>query len=380
MRKLFVAALFISITIPTGAYNIPTRKNNKGDYIIVGQNTVQKIKIITSSSFSEIHQGNRALDSDRTTSWISRKGNTPHWFEVDFGVKRLMSNITIYPGLKDNYKTIKYLYLQFMYRNRWFTFTRINFSRETAPEGENVSTGKAEINLGGIDTSSFRILIPEDATYKGYASISEIETHLGSSKIKYFDERLKGLFLPIKNGFLPEKNSGYPNAPRKYRGGRHVGIDFFYHHTDDSYEPVLVAKETPVYAADKGTIIRCDLNYKPMTVKEWKTRSNYYKEHPRTFVMRSFGGRQVWIDHMNGIVTTYNHLSKIDLELKKGSKVKKGQRIGWVGNSGLYSEASGKDWGAHLHMEIWIDGYYLGYGMKIKDVKKYVKWVFFPLQ
>jgi hypothetical protein len=51
-----------------------------------------------------------------------------------------------------------------------------------------------------------------------------------------------------------------------------------------------------------------------------------------------------------------------------------------VGNSGLYGEALGKDWGAHLHMEIWIDGYYLGFGMKMKDVKKYVKWVFFPLQ
>jgi murein DD-endopeptidase MepM/ murein hydrolase activator NlpD len=380
MLRLFTTILFITMTIQADAYNIPVRNNNRGDYIIVGQNTVQKIKYITSSSFSEIHRGNRALDSDRATSWVSKNGNSPHWFEIDFGVKRLMSTIIIYPGQKDNYKTIKYLYLQFMYRNRWFTFSRIHFSRETAPEGEKVYGKKAVIDLGGIDASSFRILIPENATYNGYASISEIETHLGSSKIKYFDERLKGLFLPIKNAFLPAKDSGYPNAPRRYRGGRHVGIDFFYQHTEDSYEPVLVTKKTPVHAADSGTIIRCDINYKPMTATEWKGRSNYYKKHPRTFVMRSFGGRQVWIDHHNGIVTAYNHLSRIDHGLKKGSKVKKGQRIGWVGNSGLYGEALGKDWGAHLHMEIWIDGYYLGYGMKMKDVKKYVKWVFFPLQ
>jgi murein DD-endopeptidase MepM/ murein hydrolase activator NlpD len=380
MFRLFTTILILAITVQTGAYTVPVRKNNKGDYIIVGQNTVQKIRYITSSSFSETHRGNRALDSDRTSSWISNNGKASHWFEIDFGVKRLMSSITIYPGLKDNYKTIKYLCLQFMYRNRWFTFTKVYFSRDFAPDGEKVYGEKADIDLGGIDASSFRILIPEDATYNGYASISEIETHLGSSKIEYFDERLKGLFLPIKNGFLPAKDSGYPNAPRRYRGGRHVGIDFFYQHTDDSYEPVLVTKKTPVYAADNGTIIRCDLNYKPMTAKEWKTRSHYYKKHPRTFVMRSFGGRQIWIDHQNGIVTTYNHLSRIDDGLKKGSKIKKGQRIGWVGNSGLYGEALGKDWGAHLHMEIWIDGYYLGYGMKMKDVKKYVKWVFFPLQ
>ncbi len=380
MLRLFTVILLFTITIQADAYTIPERKNNRGDYIIVGQNTVQKIRYITSSTFSEIHRGNRALDSDRNTSWISKNGKTPHWLEIDFGVKRLMSTIIIYPGKKDNYKTIKYLDIQFMYRNRWFTFSRVHFSPETTQEGEPVYSDRADIDLGGIDASSFRILIPENATYDGYASISEIETHLGSSKIKYFDERLKGLFLPIKNGFLPEKDSGYPNAPRRYRGGRHVGIDFFYRHTEDSYEPVLVTKKTPVHAADSGTIIRCDLNYKPMTAKEWKTRSEYYKKHPRTFVMRSFGGRQVWIDHNNGIVTTYNHLSGIDHELKKGSKVKKGQRIGWVGNSGLYGEALGKDWGAHLHMEIWIDGYYLGYGMKMEDVKKYVKWVFFPLQ
>ncbi len=380
MPRLFLTILFAVLTVRADASPVPVRKNRRGDYLIVGQNTVQKIRYITSSSFSEIHRGNKALDSDMSTSWVSKNGNSSHWIEIDFGVKRLMSSITIYPGRKDNYSTIKYLYLQFMYRNRWFNFTRVNFSRETAEEEEPVYNDKAHIDLGGIDASSFRILIPENATYNGYASISEIETNLGSSKIKYFDERLKGLFLPIKNGFLPAKDSGYPNAPRTYRGGRHVGIDFFYQYTEDSYEPVLVTKKTAVYAADSGTIIRCDLNYQPMTAKEWKDRSHYYKKHPRTFVMRSFGGRQIWIDHENGIVTAYNHLSKIEKNLKNGSKVKKGQRIGWVGNSGLYGEAMGRDWGAHLHMEIWIDGYYLGYGMKMKDVKKYVKWIFFPLQ
>jgi murein DD-endopeptidase MepM/ murein hydrolase activator NlpD len=380
MFRSLLLIIFALTSIEVNAYKIPMRENRKSEYIIVGQNTVQKIKYRTSSSFSEIHRGNRALDSDRTTSWVSKKSNSPHWFELDFGVKRLMSSITIYPGKKDNYKTVKYLFLQFMYRDRWFNFAKVNFTKDNEAPDEKVYGEKAEIDLGGIDASSFRIYIPENASYSGYASISEIETHLGSSKIKYFDERLKGLYLPIDKGFLPDKDSGYPNAPRKYRGGRHVGIDIFYQYTEDSYEPVLLTKKTPVYSADKGTIIRCDLDYKPMNAKEWKSRSKYFKKHPRTFVMRSFGGRQVWIDHENGIVTAYNHLSKIDPRLKKGSRVKKGEIIGWVGNSGLYGEAVGKDWGSHLHMEIWVDGYYLGYGMKMNDVKKYVKWIFFPLQ
>ncbi len=95
---------------------------------------------------------------------------------------------------------------------------------------------------------------------------------------------------------------------------------------------------------------------------------------------RSFGGIQVWIDHLNGIVTTYNHLSRIDPEIKKDGRVKKGQRLGWAGNSGLLGEAERKDYGTHLHFEIWIDGFYLGTGMSLKDIKKYITWIFFPLQ
>jgi hypothetical protein len=70
-------------------------------------------------------------------------------------------------------------------------FTRVDFeiSRKWLPtKYEN----KAVIDLGGIDASTFRIYIPKDAMHNGYAAIAEIETNIGSSKIKYFDERLNG--------------------------------------------------------------------------------------------------------------------------------------------------------------------------------------------
>ncbi len=366
---------FIILSLNYYNYTIPKRNKPNRDYIIMGQNTVQRIYFETSSFFSKIHKGDKAMDSDIKTSWVSKNIRGPHWFEIDFGIKRLMSKIVVYPGKKDNYKTIKYFKLQFLYKDRWFDFAKINL--------ENVSPAKndrAEIDLNGIDASSFRIYIPEDATYKGYAAIAEVETYLGYSKIKYYDERLKGLFFPIKNGFLPDSNSGFPNAPRKYRGGRHAGLDIFYHHSDENYTPVRVTKDTPIYSADDGIVIRADWNYRPMTAEEWKSRANYFKNHPRTFVKRSFGGRQVWIDHKNGIVTAYNHLSAINKSIKKGALVKKGQPIGFAGNSGLYGEAIGKDYGTHLHFEIWIDGYYLGYGMSLKDIKKYINWIFFAQQ
>ncbi|MDI9424748.1 MAG: M23 family metallopeptidase, partial [Spirochaetota bacterium] len=105
-------------------------------------------------------------------------------------------------------------------------------------------------------------------------------------------------------------------------------------------------------------------------------QSEYTRSNPRTFVLRSFGGRQVWLDHGNGVVTTYNHLSAIDRKVVQGARVSRGQRIGHVGNSGLFGEAEGKRYGAHLHFEIWVDGFYLGYGMTVEDVRKYFGWIF----
>jgi hypothetical protein len=372
-------SLGIMLIVTMNFAQIPQRNTNNMEYIIAGQNTVQKIHYATSSSFGKSYDGERAMDSDINTSWISKKSSGPHWIEIDFGIKRIMTSIVIYPGAKDNHWTLRYCLLQFMYENKWFDFARVDFEEKSRWLPATYKN-KEVVDLGGIDASTFRIYVPEDATYDNYAAIAEIETNIGSSKLKYFDERLKGLYFPVKNGYLPDHDSGFPNSERKYRGGRHVGLDIFYYHSDDSYDPVPVTKETPVYAADTGKIIRADLNYKSMNINDWKKQSQFYQSHPHTFVKRSFGGIQVWIDHLNGIVTTYNHLSRIDPEIKKNGHIKKGQRLGWAGNSGLLGEAEGKDYGTHLHFEIWIDGFYLGTGMQLKDVKKYITWIFFQLQ
>lgn len=352
--------------------------NNNGS-IIIGSDTIQKIKYSTSSNFGSNHEGRKAIDSDYNSAWIS--GNAgPLWIEIDFGIKRIMDKIVIFPGKKDNYYTIRKFILQFMYNSEWFDFINVEIP-EIKPGFFSFSDkikyeDKVEIDLGGIDASKFRILIPEEETFSGYAAISEIETYVGSNKLKYFDERLIGMIMPVKNGLLPDEDKYYPNSPRKYRGGVHVGLDIHYYHDEENYQPIAVSKKTPVLAVKDGTIIRADWTYKPMTPEEWLNQSDYYKKNPRTFVRRSFGGIQVWIDHGDGIVTTYNHLSKIDEKIKKGVKVRKGQVIGMAGNSGLMGEAEGRDYGVHLHFEIWIDGYYLGKGMNIKDIKQYFTWIF----
>lgn len=58
-------------------------------------------------------------------------------------------------------------------------------------------------------------------------------------------------------------------------------------------------------------------------------------------------GYQVVVDHENGILTRYAHLSKILVE--QGQRVDRGQTIGIVGTTG-------RSTGTHLHYEIFVNG------------------------
>ena len=78
---------------------------------------------------------------------------------------------------------------------------------------------------------------------------------------------------------------------------------------------------TPVYASGDGTII---------SVEKSNSRSGY--------------GNNIIIDHgINGLSTRYAHLHTIDV--KKGQKVVRGEKIGTVGNTGMSTAP-------HLHYEI----------------------------
>jgi murein DD-endopeptidase MepM/ murein hydrolase activator NlpD len=58
-------------------------------------------------------------------------------------------------------------------------------------------------------------------------------------------------------------------------------------------------------------------------------------------------GNTLEIDHGNGIVTRYAHCSRLDV--RKGQRVTRGQRIAAVGSTGLST-------GPHLHYELHING------------------------
>lgn len=89
----------------------------------------------------------------------------------------------------------------------------------------------------------------------------------------------------------------------------HTGLDF------------SAPKGTPIYAPGDGKVIAA------------KFSSGY--------------GREIIINHGYGYVTRYAHLNRVDV--KRGDKIKRGEVIGTVGNSGLST-------GPHLHYEIMKDG------------------------
>ncbi|MBQ4326284.1 MAG: M23 family metallopeptidase [Mailhella sp.] len=96
--------------------------------------------------------------------------------------------------------------------------------------------------------------------------------------------------------------NGQPRAP-------HKGTD------------MRCAEGTPVKSACAGTVLFAEDTY--------------------------FGGKTVYVDHGQGVISTYSHLSAFDV--KTGERVKKGQTIGRSG-------ATGRVTGPHLHFGFLVQG------------------------
>ena len=117
---------------------------------------------------------------------------------------------------------------------------------------------------------------------------------------------------PVTNKELKRLSSGYGRRIDPYykKPKFHYGVDF------------SAPKGTPIYATGNGTI-----------KKAKKSR-------------RGFGNHLI-IDHGYGYESLYAHMQKYIV--RKGQKVKRGDLIGYVGNSG-------KSTAPHLHYEVHKDG------------------------
>jgi murein DD-endopeptidase MepM/ murein hydrolase activator NlpD len=142
--------------------------------------------------------------------------------------------------------------------------------------------------------------------------------------VDYYDETGKSA-----KKFLVRK----PMAGGIFRSGfgmrRHPVLKFVKMHTGVDWADDT---GTPIFAAGNGTVIKA----------EWDT--GY--------------GRRVEIQHLNGYVTAYSHMSGFAKGIQDGVKVRQGQIIGYVGNSGLST-------GPHLHYEVLVNGHFVD-PMRIK--------------
>ncbi len=117
---------------------------------------------------------------------------------------------------------------------------------------------------------------------------------------------------PVQNKDLKRMASGYGWRIHPILKTRrfHYGMDF------------TAKTGTPIYATADGVVKHAG----------WKANGF---------------GKHVVINHGYGYETLYGHMSKV--AVKKGQKVKRGQLIGYVGNSGLSA-------GPHCHYEVHLNG------------------------
>ncbi len=83
---------------------------------------------------------------------------------------------------------------------------------------------------------------------------------------------------------------------------------------------------TPIFSAGNGTVIKVG-------------RESGY-------------GNRVEVQHANGYITTYNHLSGYARGLTEGQRVRQGQVVGYLGMTGLAT-------GPHLHYEVIVNGHFV---------------------
>jgi murein DD-endopeptidase MepM/ murein hydrolase activator NlpD len=177
---------------------------------------------------------------------------------------------------------------------------------------------------------------------------------------------LTGFAFPIAGACLPSGDQLMPGAPRDYRQGTHEGIDFY---DSDNCTPIGVGTE--VLAAKAGKVIRADWNYAPLTQGQLDEMQKRMPVNGQTdeSVLDVYRGRQVWIDHGNGVVTRYAHLSRIADGINVGVSVSQGDLIAYVGNTGTPESLTDPNAEMHLHFELRVGDGYLGKGLPAAEVR-----------
>jgi murein DD-endopeptidase MepM/ murein hydrolase activator NlpD len=162
--------------------------------------------------------------------------------------------------------------------------------------------------------------------------------------------------MPLEGVPFPSDPDLWPGAPRAYRQGVHRSVDF--------YAPF----GTPVLSSSDGVVVRaCDES-------RWAPGGRdavlglCQRQTPEA-VYQLLVGRHVIVHTQLGDGTVlhfhYNHLSRLAKGVLPGARVKVGQVLGEVGNSGTSSASEGTTGDSHLDFAVTRedDGSWLGQGL-----------------
>jgi len=186
---------------------------------------------------------------------------------------------------------------------------------------------------------------------------------------------VRGFRFPIEGACIPAEDDLLPNAPREYRFGVHEGVDFY-----PGRACATIERGMPVLAAKTGIVVRADVDYKDITQEEMDgllSRSAQEGSTPPE-VLDRLRGRQVWIDHGDGVVTRYCHLLSIEPGVAEGMAVEVGQVIARVGNSGTPEGVTDPNMENHLHFEIRVGDSFLGQGLSVAETRRLLEVAFSP--
>ena len=179
--------------------------------------------------------------------------------------------------------------------------------------------------------------------------------------------------FPIDDASLPPWPRTHPGAARAYRMGVHNGMDIYGVSVNASF-----GEGSPANAIADGTVFRANVTYEEMVEEEFEALLEAADEAGATpsDVLQRLMGRQVIIDHGNGVFTAYSHLNQIAPGVITGAPIRAGQTIGTVGVSGTQGEVRRGSVGPHLHFEIWLDDTYLGFGISIRETLWWYEQIF----
>ncbi|GAB5602913.1 M23 family metallopeptidase [Thermus sp. FJN-A] len=152
----------------------------------------------------------------------------------------------------------------------------------------------------------------------------------------------EGYRLPLPGACLPSRPENLPNAPRTYRKGVSAGFVF---RNGDACVPV--ARGMGVVAAFSGEVVKVDLDYQEPSPEAYRALLERVKEGASPEDMDLLRGLEVWVRHPDGRTTVYAHLQAPYPGLRVGSRVHRGDPVGYLGNTGLLGGAP------RLLFEVW---------------------------